>query len=404
MKIHTLLEREDFKSIFESTLESFLHSWTGNSYKVLWDPDDTNQCLSYQLWFCNPLINSIFVRNVNSDVFDSINGEYSYNPMNPFKSIFQKIYLILAQSKLTATIFSSSKIFISPPLDDAEYKLIIGGNTKIRIIDNQSKKVFVLLKEGFKSEFITKERYIRDSFPYIPIPKIIDLGEEKKWFSEEYISGKPPNRFNKKIRNNTLIKAIALINKVLNETKKDISLIEYKNQLMDRINSGISQLTYINSKTISDIQETTEKISRFFDNSKLQDLTIAYCHGDFHQGNILSNGQDFWILDWEYSGEKQIVYDLLIFLLDTRIEEGFANRFIRISENKLDSFQREIVGKWPGIDWNNEQFRESYLKLFLLEDLLFYIEENINNKFYKNTATLRKRMKEYKKIYSALEG
>ena len=41
-------------------------------------------------------------------------------------------------------------------------------------------------------------------------------------------------------------------------------------------------------------------------------VTIAYCHGDFHQGNILANAKKFWILDWENSGEKQISYDLLI--------------------------------------------------------------------------------------------
>ena len=79
MKISTLLEREPFVKIFEKTLASFLTARTGSLHTVEWlDSDVVNKSLhKYQNWYCNPLINSVFVKGVDRTVFDSINGEYA---------------------------------------------------------------------------------------------------------------------------------------------------------------------------------------------------------------------------------------------------------------------------------------------------------------------------------------
>jgi thiamine kinase-like enzyme len=123
-------------------------------------------------------------------------------------------------------------------------------------------------------------------------------------------------------------------------------------------------------------------------------INLAYCHGDFHQGNILSGVDKFWILDWEYSGVKHISYDLIIFLLDTRIEDGFSDRFINIINNKINKFQLNICSNWPGIDWSNTNSRKIYLLIFLLDDLIFHISESSNSFFYKKDDVLKMRCNE----------
>ena len=97
--------------------------------------------------------------------------------MKPWRSIFQRIYLLLSQNRITAPIFSNYEIYISPPpLDDSNNKLIIGGNTKLRIIDVSESKVYVILKEGFDKRYIDREIYVRENFKYLDIPKIHNIG------------------------------------------------------------------------------------------------------------------------------------------------------------------------------------------------------------------------------------
>ena len=94
MKISTLLEREPFDKIFEKTMASFFSDFTNHPHNVKWYPKKCNNknMGSMQQWYCNPLINSIFVKDVNPEIFNSISGEYLFNPIKPWRSPIQKLY------------------------------------------------------------------------------------------------------------------------------------------------------------------------------------------------------------------------------------------------------------------------------------------------------------------------
>ena len=83
MKISILIDREPFDKIFEDTFSSFLKDLTNFSHQVKWKLKTNNNEIkdSVQTWYCNPLINSIFVKGADSLIFESINGEYSNNPL-----------------------------------------------------------------------------------------------------------------------------------------------------------------------------------------------------------------------------------------------------------------------------------------------------------------------------------
>lgn len=402
MKIKDLILRENFQCIFEITLESFLLSHTGRKHTVKWYDKKVKELQSNQLWFCNPLINSIFVKKFNPDIFSSINGEYSYNPARPFKSLFQKFYLKISQSSIVGLPLARSNITISPPLENAENKLIIGGNNKIRILDITERKVFVILKSGFNKEYLMQDRFVKEKFPYISTPKIIDHGIDDQWFSEEYVLGKPPNRFEDLLGKSILKEAINNLNMLLRNTREEIDLVEYKENLINKIKNCINQLHYIEQPTKNEMNQIIERLSLLLRDSVEKKIALAYCHGDFHQGNILSDAKNFWIVDWEHSGKKQIAYDLFIYLLDRRNEEGFSKRFSVIYDSKLNAFQKDIIKNWPGLNWDNKVQRNIYLYLFLLEDLLFYLKENTNDKIYENKGIFETRISEYKKILEYL--
>ncbi|MDG1163948.1 MAG: phosphotransferase [Porticoccaceae bacterium] len=402
MKISTLLEREPFVKIFEKTLASFLTARIGSPHTVEWlDSDVLNESSnSHQNWYCNPLINSIFVKGVDRTVFDSINGEYADNPMKPWRSKFQRLYLSLSQSPLFSIVLSRHKLRVSPAVESARSKLIIGGNTKLRLIDVAEKKVFVLLKDGFDQKYMSRELYVRTEFPFLPVPKVIDYSGNGTWYSEQYISGESPNRLSEVIGQKILLQAIGKIQLMLSETARATTVGEYADTLYGKIQGSLDLIPHIKLDVAQNIMKIASTLAASLADYRDQELTLAYCHGDFHQGNILSNEVDYWILDWEYSGEKQIVYDYLILLLESRIESGYSSRFLRLITSDLDAYNAEIAGAWPNINWQDN--KNIYLTVFLLEELAFYIEENGNPLFYEKPDILEIRCNEFMKIVAGL--
>ena len=129
--------------------------------------------------------------------------------------------------------------FILPPLDDSNNKLIIGGNTKLRIIDVSESKVYVILKEGFDKRYIDREIYVRENFKYLDIPKIHNIGNNSIWYSEDYVTGLSPNRLDSDLGNKSLNKVINGIHKMLIENKVSQPLSKYLYLLKNRVLSGL---------------------------------------------------------------------------------------------------------------------------------------------------------------------
>jgi len=403
MKISTLISRENFKKIIEITLSDFFSDLNENTYSVSFKPNSfKNKNTTVQYWYCNPLINSIFVKGVNLSVFDSINGEYKTNPMKPWRSKFQRFYLFLSQHRITAPIFSNYQINISPALEDSNNKLIIGGNTKIRIIDVSKGKVYVILKNGFNRNYIDREIYVRENFKYLDIPKIYNKGNNAIWYSEEYITGLSPNRIDSDLGNNSLNKVIIGIHKMLFDNKVSQPLSKYLFKLKHRVLSGLKDINYLKFEDKLYVTEVSKKILNELDKYSSTIITTSYCHGDFHQGNILCDGNKNWILDWENSGQKQIGYDLLILLLESRIANGFHLRFSKLLNNQFDSFQSDIINNWPELNWKNKESKKISLLLFLIEEMDFHVTENNNPLFFNNSNKIIERFNELKKCFESI--
>ena len=404
MKISVLLDREPFDKIFEETFATFLSDFFNYPHAVSWKKKKLIPVFSQttQQWLCNPLVNSIFVNGANQNIFNSINGEYANNPLKPWRSKFQRFYLFLSQNKITAPILSKYTIDISPPIKGSENKLIIGGNTKIRLIDVVEERVYVILKKGFDRKYIDKEVYARENFKYLDIPKIYNTGTNAIWYSEEYISGFSPNRLDSNTGIKVLDKVVTGIHKMLNDSRVSQSLSEYLFELEERIFDGLKYINYIEVGDKENIIEFIKKLSNELKEYSDSTLSTAYCHGDFHQGNILSDGERNWILDWENSGKKQIGYDLIILLLESRISNGFFLRFSKLLNNQFDSFQRELINNWPELNWKNKESKKISLLLFLIEEIDYHVIENINPLFFNNSNKIIERFNELQKCFKSI--
>ena len=71
MKISLLLKREPFQEIFIKSLTIFLKSYLSNDFRIKWHKNtfkNRKNC-SGQIWYCNSLINSIFVKEAKPEIF-----------------------------------------------------------------------------------------------------------------------------------------------------------------------------------------------------------------------------------------------------------------------------------------------------------------------------------------------
>jgi hypothetical protein len=377
MKISLLLDREPFDKIFEETLASFLYDITNCPHYVNWCPKSHNKQSQKpaQIWYCNPLINSIFVKGVNPAVFDSINGEYSHNPLRPWRSLIQKLYLRLSQYNKTALLMAKYIIEVSPPIEDAKNKMIIGGNTKIRMIDIPGNKVYVILKNGFDKKYLAREVFIRENYQFLPVPKIILKGNDDLWYAEEYISGISPDRMRYEDGLQSLISSIESMRRVIEDTKKIVTLNDYVQSIVIKINTTIEAFMSDNNYSIKQVQDVASALIHYLNQYSNCFVITSFCHGDFQAGNIICDGKKSWIIDWEHSGRKQFVHDLYVMQLKSRIKDGFNQRFLEYFQEGPNMRQKVLNNYWPDLQSENQIELHVSMVLFLLEELDFHLEE-----------------------------
>ena len=404
MKISLLLKREPFGEILEQSLAGFLNDFYGNGYKVKWlarnQWDNEHSQKSDQKWICNPLINSIYVKEAKYEVFYAIKWEYSKNPLKPWRSAFQRLYLQIAIKSKFGPLLASYSVMISPEISNARNMLIIGGNTKIRVIDHTNKTVFVILKRGFNKKYLEREILVRQNYGYLPIPSLKQIGTFD-WYSEEYVSGISPDRLKKEIGNQILAESTQTIHKLLTDTALEEELKVYTGMRVSKITDKLENINQISDdkkryilQIVNVIISDLKKISRYQKNK----IFTAITHGDFQPGNILYDGNKTWILDWEYSRRRQIGNDLFVLILNPRNPIGFACRFLNLANNKLKEINRSLLLNWPFLNWQNESSRRISLRLYLLEEIDFLLEENDNPFFYGQTYGLNPFLNELKQI------
>ncbi len=76
----------------------------------------------------------------------------------------------------------------------------------------------------------------------------------------------------------------------------------------------------------------------------------VFCHNDLVAGNILADGRRFWLIDWEYSGWNDGLYDLACMAahlqLDREVEDEMLRRYLRLNDVEPDQASRRRFSAW----------------------------------------------------------
>lgn len=385
MRISILLQREPFGKIIEETLSKFLSVFFGNPYIVEWHENTSPQSTAKQFWLCNIYLNAIFVPKVKTSVLLPLRLELGYSRVW-YRRPFQYIYSELAGRRVTSRVLAQRSLCVTPPVDHSDERVFVGGNHKVRLLDNFQGMVHSVLKAGFDPQYLQREVEAR-GMAYqlgLPVPRLTYVDTENFWFSEQMTVGTPANRLKDRLlRRRSYTCAAKSLEPFLRETTQVVRLGNYTQTLVQRISHFGHANTLLSSEDREVIFRVTYALMDRLKELSALDLewALARTHGDFQPANMLVDQEKVWLIDWEYSAQRQSTYDWLVFGLNSRFPHGLADR--------LQTFVKKgTLSVISGEFWKDERSRHVSSLVFCLEEMLLYLEENSNPRFFRLSGAL----------------
>lgn len=359
MGFQALLVREDYYSILKKTLQRYYNQRFGEGIEVGYEPKEGAAEL-----LMNPRLGMIFEPYPPCVMRNYIYRSYDIRG-NMVKNLAAKAFVFV--STHTRSLFTTpKKLYIYPSSMVKKETMIAYLNRSIRIFDFKEGTTVSIQKDSFTSKFFQNQLQYRIKNKYDFIPPITAYGDD--WFEERILEGKSLARETdsakyKEGAKTSLSKIIALA-KATTELK---NTKEYVEKTTNTCNSLLSKAK--DAKGIITFDRSITYLKRL--SAVLSDapstVQLADSHGDLQAGNVWLEKEKAWIIDWETYDKRSIWFDTTTLLFGTRYYGGVK----KLVESIEDSTLKQTLLQGQHCDWNARQM----VALFLLEDLLFYLED-----------------------------
>ena len=330
MKLDQLMKREQFPSILTTTLSKYFRSskqWEGD---IFWGSHGGDEALNL---IVNSKLNLIYPSSMPKEKLVPLAAEYSYH-VNPLRSLAQKFYISITLSPFFRRFFSNTKLHITNKSNLPCKICILPGNHSIRIVDLDLDECVVLIKDGFNPNKMINLVSIRQAYPNLPGPKIIDSNTSNRWYKEERIFGLPINRVvnNEKI-NKSLDAAKDFLLQMYQDTESFKQIDWYIKERFKQIDIAISSLPDCFKESDIDYIKTVKSNLYNIGCRELNmgsKITISQTHGDLQDANLLvpfsDTTRDVYIIDWEYTNIRCSHYDWFVYGFQSRSPKGLSSR------------------------------------------------------------------------------
>lgn len=392
MKIQQLLKREPFGEIIEKTLSKFLSDYYKATYKVTWKKhiifrtSKRGHLNNKSIFYCNPYINLIFSETPGELVIDFIRENYTNTPLY-YKRFLQKIYIRLITNIKIGRYLCTHYVEISPSLPSCKNIVFLGGNNRIRMLDLEAMLTWDILKWRFDQKYILSELAVKNQPGSWPFPYLRSVAKDGTWYKSEYVHAVSLNRLDyKKNHLPFLVSSLKTLESWLDLSVLTSNFETYVGNITKEIIKLVENAPLFNENDSIMIHKWLGIIGRSLqkqENCLNISVELAKGHGDFQSGNILVDStENVWIVDWEHSQIRQFAYDYFVFALQSRYPKGLTRRIQEVIQNETyfdkllpyipPRLQKMLVVK---------RLRVVSLLLFLLEELLWNIQENTNSMF-----------------------
>lgn len=370
VRLDLLLAREPFSEVFAATLAEFLRQRFGWQGQVGWGqkPSTSTGLL------VNAKLNLIFPALCDTASLRALASEYAYHP-HFVRRAMQRTYVYHAVSRPLRPLFSSAWVDISPWPEAVSHWCILPGNHSIRIVDMVQDECVVLRKTGFNPALLDNVVRMRQDFPELPGPRLLEANLEQGWYREQRISGLPLNRLADADRvQHSLDAARQALFGLYSRTLLAEPVSEWLDDRLQRITAAVEELPAIYGAGIRErilglAQRLANQLRQHFTSADRMAVPTALTHGDFQSANILVpallEDGPVYLIDWEHGGRRCVWYDALVFELRSRFPSGLSGRIAAWQQGT----QQQASLAWCGeavADWR----AATCISTFLLEDLL----------------------------------
>lgn len=359
MGFQALLKRENYYDILQGTLTAYFREKYGYNvyvgYKRL--PDTT-------AFIMNPRLGMIFRRFPSKEVRKYFYGCYNIRK-NKLKNVAVKVFVFT--STHTHLLFTMPKrLYIGPVSVVNDDTVIAFLNRSIRFFDFKAGTTVSIQKKGFTSKYFQNQLTFRTSHSFDFVPPILSYGNH--WFEERILSGiSLARQTDTKLYEKGLSDAKSLMREIGLSTFKEVCCGEYVNNL-------VSQLMLLIEDASVKKRITTSSYAVYYVNilsSSLKgidvSIPISETHGDLQAGNIWLEGDKTWIIDWETHGYRSVWFDAVTIMFSTRYYGGIRRLIEKMDD---DSVKKDLLNGFQCI-----LPMTSMIAIFLLEDIIFYLED-----------------------------
>ncbi|BCR36095.1 hypothetical protein [Mariniplasma anaerobium] len=350
MGFNDFFKREDVYKIIKQTLE------TEYSLKVEFlnrldkaTKESKNKCIFY----CIPRLNIIFSKYVNKRLLIGFLIRTLSGNQSIIKQLMIKLYIVFGV--FVPRLFSSNFMLVCNE-DFINTNIIYPGNKKIKILDFKNSTVTNIKKTGFKGNWFHKEIEFRVNSKYDFVLPILEHNDSR--YKEALLTGIPMSRLQNKKRKPFLNKTNLILDNIKGKPE-NIEIKKYVESLHEIVSQKLSDRSFKQILNISDM------INRYFLEMDYI-INVVDSHGDFQKGNIfITEHGEVKILDWETFDRRSENYDTMIY-----------NFNLRNSHLLVTNMQVFLNDRSTKIEFSNMS-RIDILLLFVLEDICWLIEENI---------------------------
>lgn len=399
MRISLLLGREPFGRILESSLGRFLENRDRQKYQVEWREERPPMLGGVAgVWLCNPYLNVLFPRSAKRALLAPALREFSRSTV-AWRRLVQAAYCRAATSTLGAPCLARAWLAIRPAPPDWDRMVFLGGNAKIRILMCLDGTSFGILKAGFPDRFMKAEIETRRMAERLglPVPSLLEVAADGSYFKEECVVGTPVNRLAERgTAEKATSVALGAMRTLAMASLEIEATADYVDARLGECHRLLESCRHANAFG-TEARQALEAVARCVKASaEGVDRSVGTCvtHGDFQPANILWDGKRTWLIDWEYSGIRQAVHDVLVLGLGSRFPAGLAARTREFVARGVPGSLRESAGGWPGADWGDHRWRKFCAAAFLMDEFLIHLRENDNELFRAPTDGLRRMSRE----------
>ncbi len=202
----------------------------------------------------------------------------------------------------------------------SEYKMMCQGNTAEVLLFDET-KILKLFRKNFPLEIIETEYNIakKISSELEFVPKVFEIIEYKNRYGILYekMNGKDMivEMFRKPYKIGDYSKALAAVHVKIHKIVTDLGL-----DVKDRLLQNIDATTDLSSQEKESIAVYLKTLS---DGKSL-------CHFNFHPGNVMIKGNEFYVIDWMTACKGDAISDVArTYLLLRYGELAYANFFVK---------------------------------------------------------------------------